>query len=118
MKKMMAMIIALMMTASMVACGNVSKSTPVAEIKAAKNVTVAETTAATEKQTESETEEIENMNGGWEVNSSETAIDKNAEAKAAFEKALNGLVSADYVPLALLGTQVAAGTNYTQGCFL
>lgn len=116
MKKMMAMIIALMMTASMVACGNVSKSTPVAEIKAAKNVT--ETTAATEKQTESETEEIENMNGGWEVNNSETAIDKNAEAKAAFEKALNRLVSADYVPLALLGTQVAAGTNYTQGCFL
>lgn len=116
MKKMMAMIIALMMTASMVACGNVSKSTPVAEIKAAKNVTVAETTAATEKQTESETEEIENMNGGWEVNSSETAIDKNAEAKAAFEKALNGLVSADYVPLALLGTQVAAGTNYCIIC--
>ena len=37
------------------------------------------------------------------------------ELRAIFEKALDGLVGVDYVPVACLGTQVVAGTNY---CFL
>ena len=38
------------------------------------------------------------------------------EAKAAFEKATEGLLCVDYVPVALLSTQVVAGTNYRILC--
>lgn len=57
--------------------------------------------------------------GGWATNADELAIDKNAAAKAAFEKAIDGLVGYSYEPIALLGTQVVAGTNYAilvRGC--
>ena len=57
--------------------------------------------------------------GGWDTNADELALDKNADAKAAFEKAIDGLVGYSYEPIALLGTQVVAGTNYAilvRGC--
>lgn len=38
------------------------------------------------------------------------------EAKAAFQKATEGLVGVDYVPVALLSTQTVAGTNYRILC--
>ena len=50
--------------------------------------------------------------GGWQV-SEDPAITE--EAQDAFNKALDGLVGAEYEPIALLATQVVAGTNY---CFL
>ena len=50
--------------------------------------------------------------GGWQVTADFELTD---EQKALFEKGLEGLVGANYVPIALLGTQVVAGTNY---CFL
>ena len=39
-----------------------------------------------------------------------------ADAQAAFDKAVEGLVGAEYVPVALLSTQVVAGTNYCILC--
>lgn len=50
--------------------------------------------------------------GGWQVS---YEPEMTEETKAVFEKALDGLVGANYVPVACLGTQVVAGTNY---CFL
>ena len=38
------------------------------------------------------------------------------EAQAAFDKAMEGLVGVNYVPVELLGTQVVAGTNYRILC--
>ena len=38
------------------------------------------------------------------------------EAKAAFQKATEGFVGVDYVPVALLSTQTVAGTNYRILC--
>lgn len=50
--------------------------------------------------------------GGWQVAYEPAMTD---ELRAVFAKALDGIEGVDYVPAALLGTQVVAGTNY---CFL
>ena len=50
--------------------------------------------------------------GGWAVAEDNTIT---GERKAIFDKAFAELVGVDYVPVACLGTQVVAGTNY---CFL
>ena len=53
------------------------------------------------------------MTGGWQEAASPALTD---EAKAAFEKATDGLVVVEYVPVALLSTQVVAGTSYRILC--
>lgn len=52
------------------------------------------------------------LTGGWEVNGSNIAMSNNPEAKAAFKKATKGLLGVKYQPIAVLGTQLVAGTNY------
>lgn len=54
--------------------------------------------------------------GGWEVNTGSTSISKNAAAKAAFKKATADLLGVSYQPIAVLGTQVVAGTKYAILC--
>ena len=54
--------------------------------------------------------------GGWEVNTGSTAMSKNAAAKAAFKKATAELEGVNYQPIAVLGTQVVAGTKYAILC--
>lgn len=51
--------------------------------------------------------------GGW---SAAEGAALTEEARAAFEKATEGMVGVDYVPVALLGTQLVAGTNYAVLC--
>lgn len=53
--------------------------------------------------------------GGWE-NVPHEAAELPEEAQAAFDKALEGLVGAEYVPVALLSTQLVAGMNYCILC--
>lgn len=53
------------------------------------------------------------ITGGWENNSGALAIQSNAEAKEAFEKAVKDLKDGKYEAIALLGQQVVAGTNYS-----
>ena len=62
-----------------------------------------------------ETTNAEAMTGGWE-NILHEAGELPADAQAAFDKAVEGLVGAEYVPVALLSTQVVAGTNYCILC--
>lgn len=57
----------------------------------------------------------ETLAGGWEVISQEEGKIPE-EAKAALEKAQETLLGASYKPLALLGTQLVAGTNYCILC--
>ena len=54
--------------------------------------------------------------GGWSVPDGSVALSKNPEAKAAFRKAVKDLTGVNYQALALLGTQVVAGTNYAILC--
>lgn len=62
-----------------------------------------------------ETTNTEPMTGGWENIPYETAK-LPADAQAAFDKAVDGLVGAEYVPVALMSTQGVAGTNYCILC--
>ncbi len=57
----------------------------------------------------------EPMPGGWE-NVLHEAVELPAEAQAVFEKATDGLDGAQYIPVALLSTQVTAGKNYCILC--
>ena len=56
------------------------------------------------------------VDGGWSFNQGELALNRNPDAKAAFAKATKGLVGYVYEPIALVGTQVVAGTNYCILC--
>ena len=60
-----------------------------------------------------ETESEAILVGGWSEPESPVVTD---EAKAALEKATESLVGAEYTPVALLGTQLVAGTNYAILC--
>ena len=53
------------------------------------------------------------LDGAWQEAESPVLTD---EAKTAFEKATEGFVGVDYKPVALLSTQVVAGTNYRILC--
>ena len=53
------------------------------------------------------------MTGGWAVPETPGITD---EAKAVFDKAMEGLLGVNYVPVVLLGTQVVAGANYAFLC--
>ena len=57
----------------------------------------------------------EMLSGGWEMVSQEEGK-LPEDAKAAFDKTQEQLVGATYKPLALLATQVVAGTNYCILC--
>ena len=57
----------------------------------------------------------ERMEGGWQNVPCEAAT-LPEDAQAAFDKALEGLDGAVYTPVALLSTQVVAGTNYCILC--
>ena len=62
-----------------------------------------------------ETTIAEAMTGGWEIVPHE-AVELSPDAQAAFDKAVKGLLGAEYVPVALMSTQVVAGTNYCILC--
>ena len=51
--------------------------------------------------------------GGWTL-TEDAALTE--EAKDAFDKAMEGLVGVNYTPLALLGTQLVSGMNYSILC--
>ena len=57
--------------------------------------------------------EISDDDGGWNETSSP---EMTKEAEAAFEKACETLTGAEYTPVALLSTQIVAGTNYRIIC--
>ena len=57
----------------------------------------------------------ETLLGGWEIPAAEAAS-LTEDAQTAFDKAMEKLVGADYTPVALLATQIVAGTNYCILC--
>ena len=63
----------------------------------------------------SEIPEIEIV-GGWQINTDTAGCDMPEEARGAFERAMSQLDGAIYTPIAYLGSQVVAGTNYAYLC--
>ena len=68
--------------------------------------------------TEGDNTEInaEELAGGWSVPEETVTTSIPDKAKAAFDKAVDGMTGNEIEPLALLGTQVVAGTNYAFIC--
>ena len=60
--------------------------------------------------------EEEPVAGGWQMPEQITVAEIPEEAKNAFNKAVEGFTGNDLTPMALLGTQVVAGTNYAFLC--
>lgn len=58
----------------------------------------------------------EGTDGAWLVNEGDTALSANPQVQQAFDQALDGLVGADYEPVAFLASQVVAGSNYQVLC--
>ncbi len=54
--------------------------------------------------------------GGWTVPMPDTAATLDKEVQTAFDKAQQGYAGVGFTPIALLGTQVVAGTNYKFLC--
>lgn len=121
MKKMMAMIMTIAMAASMTACGSTDETSSTSNTSAGTASIVSQKSkdaeSAAESSTEYETMEIQ-FDGAWTVNDGDLSIEKNADAKAAFEKAAADMLEVDYEPIAVLGSQVVAGTNYCILCKL
>lgn len=57
----------------------------------------------------------EPLDGGW-TNVPHESVELPEDAQVAFDKALDGLVGAEYTPVALMSTQVVAGMNYCILC--
>lgn len=64
------------------------------------------------KKTENEPQDTP-LSGGWTVNQNFGTPDIPSEPKAAFDKAVK---NGEYIPVAYLGSQVVAGTNYAFLC--
>lgn len=127
MKKIITAAMALVMAASMTACGSVESSNskkPGANVSA---VTASETSAVTTAKTTTaittttttatiEEETMAHLAGGWSAVTGDTSFGANAAAKSAFEKATEALCGMEYEPISVLATQVVAGTNYCILC--
>ena len=68
------------------------------------------------KTKETEQEGKGEVAGGWQIDTSAKTLQMSNEAKTAFEKAIEEYDGVDLKPIALLGTQVVAGTNYMYLC--
>ena len=115
MKKMTAMVMALVMAAGVTACGNVNEVSSKVGAKIENTADVQTTDEQTEETQGDEGAEMCGIDGGWVI-PDEITIDKNPEARAALEKARETLVGAEFEPVAVLGTQAVAGTNYCILC--
>ena len=58
----------------------------------------------------------EMLDGGFAANSGKFLMNKNKEVYSDYKKAMEGLVGVSYKPVAYLGSQVVAGTNYLILC--
>ena len=114
MKRTIAIVLCMLMLAASAACAKKPEPSPApaAETSALKEETVPAENGSTELPVSPNEEPAGPIVGGWEIRYEQEMTD---ELRAVFEKALDGLVGVNYVPIACLGTQVVAGTNY---CFL
>ena len=99
MKKMLAILLTLIMTLSLVACGKAATTAKPKETEGNKQETA----------TEEEMEEPQTLPGGWAAPES---MEITPEIRTMFEKAVEGLIGVSYEPIACIATQVVSGRNY------
>lgn len=106
MKKTFAVLLGVVIVISLAACAR-NTANAAANTQKASNLSV---------QSETKGQPDCAVDGVWEYNQGELSLDKNTQAKAAFAKATEGLTGCGYEPIALIGSQVVAGTNYCVLC--
>ena len=120
MKKIIIGTMALIMAASVTACGSTESSSSDTKYGASvSDTSYSSTTAKTTTKavtTMTETNDLGVVTGGWAAVSGDTSLSANKKAKTAFDKATETLTGMEYEPIAVLGTQVVAGTNYCILC--
>ena len=111
MKKITGLVMILVLTGSLMACGNNANSGKAAEtISAASSETAVSETVKIDETTDSaETSDNAALVGGYEKPDSPVITD---DIRQICEKGFADLEGASYEPVALIGTQVVAGTNY------
>ncbi len=116
--KVAAVLVAGAMVMGIGACGTSTTNSSTSAGAASSPAAASETAAASSTSVTSDAAEsiAMNVDGGWDISSSEYSLDKHADAKNALDKALEGLNGADYEPVAYIGSQVVAGTNYCILC--
>ena len=102
-------LIAVMATGMMAGCGS-DASAAEAESSSVTTKTAAETSGKSEETGNSLT------TGGWTIFSDETKANIPEGAQAALDKALSAYTGTGFTPVAYLGSQVVAGTNYKFLC--
>lgn len=107
-KKAISVFLAAFMIFGLTACGSEAPAEKSSEEKSEE--TAGESSA---ESGEIESDEDETLLGGWEEAASPVVSD---EVKSLLDKALEETMGADYIPSALLETQVVAGTNYRLLC--
>lgn len=85
-----------------------------AELLSAEDFSIADYNTGNEDAEEGE--EAAPAAGGWQIPEQITAAEIPEDAKAAFDKAVEEFTGNELTPMALLGTQVVAGTNYAFLC--
>ncbi|MCR5770235.1 MAG: hypothetical protein K6G87_03245 [Butyrivibrio sp.] len=93
------------LTIAAIGCGIKSNASDVTEDSSTVEIT-------SEYSVNEELDDLGIMTGAWSVSDSATMTD---EIQEIFDKAVDGINGATYEPIAFLGSQVVAGTNY---CFL
>ena len=63
-----------------------------------------------------EVPKAETLSGGWSIPDDRTVGTLPEEVQAAFDKATESLTGAGFTPMAYLGSQIVAGTNYALLC--
>lgn len=61
-------------------------------------------------------DDAEELSGGWTVNTEFNDVVLSDDVKALCDEVLSGVMGTSYQPVACLGTQVVAGTNYAVLC--
>ena len=113
-KRLFVLALAGVMAAAFAGCGSSTESTTGSSTTGTTAAAQASTAAGKENVTENRAGgEEEMIVGGWSVSS----MDITDAHKELFKKAQETLTGAVYTPIALLGTQVVAGTNYRFLCY-
>ena len=110
MRRLFTVTLGMLCAASIMGCGAKANNTE------SQATTVAQESTVTKEAEEiNETNESAPITGGWGINNNFDGTD-NANAMSAFEKATEDLDGYRYDVVAVLGSQIVAGTNYLYLC--
>jgi len=110
MRRLFTVTLGMLCVASIMGCGAKANNTESQATTASQ-----ESTLTKEAEEISETNESAPITGGWGINNNFDGTD-NANAMSAFEKATEDLDGYRYDVVAVLGSQIVAGTNYLYLC--